>query len=84
MVRILNLGFLSLVIISLVGTIAASSKEGTDSSTMVLRDNWFIGAFRRCACTRGSDLERRVFHARLVSLPRCPQRFNGSAFWLAG
>ena len=42
MVRILNLGFLSLVIISLVGTIAASSKEGTDSSTMVLRDNWFI------------------------------------------
>jgi exo-1,4-beta-D-glucosaminidase len=42
MLRIVNLGFLSLVVISLVGTTAASSKEVTDSATMVLRDNWFI------------------------------------------
>ena len=42
MVRIVNLGFLSLVIISLVGALAASSKEVTESATTVLRDNWFI------------------------------------------
>jgi len=42
MVRIVNLGFLSLVIISLLGTTAASSNEVTDSATTVLRDNWFI------------------------------------------
>ena len=41
MVRIVNLGFLCLVIISLVGT-AASSKEVTDSAITILRDNWFI------------------------------------------
>ena len=42
MVRIVNLGFLSLVSISLVGALAASSKEVTESATTVLRDNWFI------------------------------------------
>ena len=42
MVRIANLGLLSLVIISLVGTPEASPKEVTDPATTVLRDNWFI------------------------------------------
>ena len=42
MLRIVNVGFLSLIVIALVGTTAASSKEVTDSATMVLRDNWFI------------------------------------------
>ena len=42
MVRIVNLGFLSLVLIFLVGTTAASSKEVTDSANIILRDNWFI------------------------------------------
>ena len=38
----MNLGLLSLVIISLVGTAEASPKEVTDPATTVLRDNWFI------------------------------------------
>ena len=42
MVRTVNLSFLSLLIIFLIGTTAASSKEVTDFATMVLRDNWFI------------------------------------------
>ena len=42
MVRIVNLGLLSLVIVFLVGTTAASSKEVTNPGTTVLRDNWFI------------------------------------------
>ena len=42
MARIVNLGLLSLVIISLVGTTEASPKEVTDPATTVLRDNWFI------------------------------------------
>ena len=42
MVRLVNLGLLSLVIISLVGTAEASPKEVTDPATTILRDNWFI------------------------------------------
>ena len=42
MARILNLGLLSLVVVSLVGTPEASPKEVTDPATTVLRDNWFI------------------------------------------
>ena len=42
MARIVNLGLLSLVIISLVGTAEAFPKEVTDPATTVLRDNWFI------------------------------------------
>jgi exo-1,4-beta-D-glucosaminidase len=38
----MNLGSLGLVIILFVGTAAASSKEATDSATVVLRENWFI------------------------------------------
>jgi len=42
MVRFMNPGFLRLVIIILIATAAASSKEVTDSATVVLRENWFI------------------------------------------
>jgi exo-1,4-beta-D-glucosaminidase len=42
MVRLVNLGLLSLVIISLVGTAEASPKEVTGPATTALRDNWFI------------------------------------------
>ncbi|MGC2478145.1 MAG: glycoside hydrolase family 2 protein [Candidatus Sulfotelmatobacter sp.] len=42
MVRIVNLGLLSLVIMSLVATAEASPKEVADPGTTVLRDNWFI------------------------------------------
>ena len=42
MARIVNLGFLSLVIIFLVGTTTASFTDVTDPATTVLRDNWFI------------------------------------------
>jgi hypothetical protein len=42
MIRIVNLGLISVVIISFVCTTAASSNEVTDPSTTLLRDNWFI------------------------------------------
>ena len=42
MVRSVNLGLLSLVLVFLVGTTSAFSKEVTDPGTTVLRDNWFI------------------------------------------
>jgi len=42
MARLMNLGFLVLVIIFLVGAAAASSEEVTGSTTLVLRENWFI------------------------------------------
>ena len=41
-VRSVNLGLLSLVLVFLVGTTSAFSKEVTDPGTTVLRDNWFI------------------------------------------
>ncbi len=42
MVRIVNLGLLSLAVVFLLGTTAASSEEVTHPGTTVLRDNWFI------------------------------------------
>ena len=74
MARIVNLGLLSLVIISLVGTTEASPKEVTDPATTVLRDNWFIQPSADVHADGADNLERWVFHARLVSRPRCPQR----------
>ena len=42
MVRIVSLGLLSLLIVSLVGTTRAASKAVSDPAAMMLRDNWFI------------------------------------------